>query len=1387
MVVKVLGPLDTGTDALGSRERTMLSALVVRRGSTVAPADLAEAWWGETPPRTWEQQVRNAVARIRSRLGRESVETVGWQYRLGVDPESIDAVRFERLVSSARGHALRGEHPRAIDAYGKALALWRGAPLQDVADWGPGVAEALRLDEIRASAEEERLDSRLAVGEHRSMIADAERLLREQPLREDRWAIVALANYRADRQAEALAVLRAARERLADEFGIEPGARLTSLELGMLRHDPALDAPAAGPVVASVCPYPGLRPFDADDADFFFGRDADTEAVLERLAPGAIVTIAGVSGTGKSSLLLAGVCPRLVERGRTVEVVRPGSGGLPALRRAIAQAQVIAVDQAEELLAADEADIARFVELVRRHLDDGGSVIVTVRSDALDRIRSLTLIGDGIGRGVYLLGALSEEAYRAAIEQAAKAAGLAVEPGLVELAVRDAGDRASTLPHLSHAMQETWVRREGATLTVAGYEDSGGIAGAIAQSAEDCFRSLTHDEQAICRALMLRLLDRRTDGVTTRRHVPAAPLLADADRRRVLERLTRARLVTSDDDDAVVVAHEAIASAWPRLDAWLEEDAEGARTLRAIETAAMGWDAGGRSEDDLLRGARLHSALDWREAAHPDLTGVEDALLAASVDREQREIRELSERASHERRRNRVLGVALTGAGVLLVAALAAGGFAAVRGQEAAVAAENARIEALVSTSLALRSSDREVAAILAAAAYQQWPDDGRVRSALWGTVTAAGALAATNRFDADRAMLAAIPGTGTALAVTDTGDTSAALIVDAVTGDVRETLDIELPVNRLRFPRDVTVSEGGRVAVVQTAQYVGGDSSSCCRNALTFIDLATGDELPGSQVVEMRTSTAMVLDDDGTLYLEHPLTGDLIVVDGTTGDVRASDPAAYDDYQGVDSRYDSIAAVADDRIATGLDDRIRVYDRRSLGLVSEFAYAPGFASSALIADGAGGVIASGTSTLSRIDASTGEILWQHNVSPSQVCGRLLLLPGGDTFACSTLGGLTELRVADGTPTGLELGTQIDDELRPTIIGDSSILLSAAVVGPIWLTARIDGSGAVSRPAAEGMRLANPADDVTGLVPVIAQGLGEMRLWDFERDQPVGPPSDWIGTMGGGIAERWSQAGGSLLEDVTTGRTYPYRIDGLPDEYATIWAGRGRPYLAFDGTAYAVDPATGEPAGPGMRLVPEGAGFELTAASETPTGDRAVLSWWNDLEGQTFTGVFDVATGERLGDGLVGRDGSLALSDEQFIAVSNETVQRIDLDTLQPLGNLPRAAGGSRALSMSPDGRTLLNVGWNDRVTLYDLTRDVVLGDPIQADSGDEALAATLSADGRSLLTTAPDGVLVWSLDPAEQAAAACRIAGRELTAAEWSTYLDELGPQSPICADVLG
>ena len=107
MAVRVLGPLDTGSEALSPRERAILTALIVRVGSTVSPSELADALWGDDLPPTWGAQVKNSVARIRSRLGRMAIETVGSEYRLGLDPTAIDSVTFERTVSAARGHALR--------------------------------------------------------------------------------------------------------------------------------------------------------------------------------------------------------------------------------------------------------------------------------------------------------------------------------------------------------------------------------------------------------------------------------------------------------------------------------------------------------------------------------------------------------------------------------------------------------------------------------------------------------------------------------------------------------------------------------------------------------------------------------------------------------------------------------------------------------------------------------------------------------------------------------------------------------------------------------------------------------------------------------------------------------------------------------------------------------------------------------------------------------------------------------------------------------------------------------------------------------------------------------------------------------------------------------
>ncbi|MDY0909421.1 BTAD domain-containing putative transcriptional regulator [Microbacterium sp. CFBP9034] len=1382
MVVRVLGPLETGSGPLSPRERAILSALIVRLGVALSPSQLAEVWWPETPPSTWEQQIRNSIARIRGRLGPASVQTVvGPKYRLSLEPDQIDAGQFERLVSSARGHVIREEHDRAIDAYRRALGLWRGAPLPDVGEWEPGVVEAMRLGEIRTSAEEELLDARLATGEGRAVIADAERLLREDPLRETRWAILALANYRAERQAEALSVLRSARERLADELGIEPGPRLTALELAMLRRDPSLDAPAAVPVDAA-CPYPGLRAFGPENADLFFGRESDIELVLERLAPRTIVAIAGASGTGKSSLLRAGVLPRLSGRGVIIEVIRPAGDGVIGLRRAATRTSVLAVDQAEELLSASAEDIRQFCEEARSFLDDGGTVLLTVRSDALDRMRALPGIGEEIGRGIYLLGPLSDEAFRSAITEPARRAGLRLEAGLVELAVRDGGDRSSTLPHLSHAMQSTWMRREGATLTVDGYRESGGIAGAIAVSAEDAFHRLSAEDQSVCRSLLLRLVERGLDGVSARRQAALAPLLSDPDRRRVIEALADARLLALDGD-RVTVAHEAIATAWPRLHAWLEEDIDGARTLRAVESASAAWEAGGRSDDDLLRGARLHSALEWREDSDPDLTPSEDEFLASSRTHEDIELREMTARAAHERSRNRILRIALSGAAILLIAALVAGGIAVVQGRESATSAENARIEALVATSLALRATDREAGALLAAETYRRWPDDGRVRAALMGTMTSAGGLLDTHHTGGGRfAAMAMIPGTGTALRVTDVdheepgapeqGDVTDVDIdvVDVATGAVARSFDVGLPAVAPQWYRNVEVSRDGGVAVIQSAQLVdAADPESCCWNHVAFLDLGTGDLLPGSQVLRMRTSTVIDLGDRGDVaYLVHPTTGDLIAVDVRSGAVRASRPEAFADHTGESGLYSSVAVLDEERVATGIGDRIAVFDRSALTRVAELPLEIDAASGTLARDGSGGIVASGNDAVVRVDVDEGKVLWTHLTSPGARCVMLTVTRAG-TVACSSPGGITELDLGTGVPTGRQLAVQLDTITDVEVIDDRTLLVSSTT-NALWMRWRLDASGPVTRLVADGRHVIEGPDSDGDLIVTIPSEGGEFRLWDVVGDRAVGAPAPGMTLLGGDVVEVYNGDDRVWLRRLDTGEEYPYRIPGLTDEFGLASGGWGPlAFVAFDGMARAFDPRTGRPVGAPM-VFGTGADY-MQSASETPDSTRAALTWWDGAEARTETAVFDIQTGQMLVRGLFGLDQSQVVGSGELITVSDEAVQRVDLATLEARTSLSRATGGSQSIVTSLDGKTMLTVGWNNELRLYDLTSNVVLGDPIDADVADMR-GGYLTADGLSLIANvAPDGVAVWNLDPLDQARAACGLAGRELTDYEWATY----------------
>ena len=289
---------------------------------------------------------------------------------------------------------------------------------------------------------------------------------------------------------------------------------------------------------------------------------------------------------------------------------------------------MLVVDQCEEAFRptrADERERAEFLAALLEHAERA-PVVVTLRADRVGELAGHPAFARRVEQGLYLLAAMSPEDLRRSIEGPAAQAGLRLEPGLVDLLVRDVEGEPGALPLLSHALRETWERREGRTLTVAAYQQSGGIRESVAQSAEEVVRALPPSEQEALRELMLRLVVLNDDGEAVRTHLPRKSLPPSAQGSDLVERLVAARLVAADDD-GLEVAHEALVRAWPRLRSWLDDDVEGLRTMRHLSVAAESWDDLGRPDSELYRGGRLERAVEWSRRASPALTVTEREFL----------------------------------------------------------------------------------------------------------------------------------------------------------------------------------------------------------------------------------------------------------------------------------------------------------------------------------------------------------------------------------------------------------------------------------------------------------------------------------------------------------------------------------------------------------------------------------------------------------------------------------------------------------------------------------------------------------------------------------------------------------------------------------------
>ena len=674
--IRILGPVELWRDGEvvhvgGPRQRALLVLLSLRAGEVVSSERLVEELFGADAPETSTNAVQAAVSRLRRVLAPGALETRGGGYVLQLDAEQLDSARFERLLAEGRAQLAGGDAATAASTLREALSLWRGSPFADLAALDVAQAEARRLDELRAVGLMDRIEAELELGAAQQLVPELEGLVAQNPLQERLRGQLMLALYRCGRQVDALAVYRGTRQLLRDELGLEPSRALQELERAILRQDAELEpiGAAAEPVV--LCPFKGLAAFGTGDAAFFFGRERLVDEVIARLVDQPFVGLVGSSGSGKSSLLQAGVLATLAAGalpGSTAwrrSLVRPGAHPLAALPE---QADLLAVDQLEEAFTTcrdDEERAAFFAELARR-AREGTVLLVALRGDFYGRCGAYPEFASLLSSNHVLLGAMQRDELAHAIEGPAERAGLQVERELVELLVGDVAGEPGALPLLSTTLVELWRRRTGRVLTAASYRDSGGVRGAVARLAEHAFGQLSENEQRAARVVMLRLADEE-DGAIVRRRVGIEELdvATDDDVARAVGVLTESRLLTVAEG-TVEVSHESLLAEWPRLRAWLDEDRAGRRLRAHLAGSAREWHERGREPADLYRGPRLGAALDWSAEHADELNTLEREFLEAARTEHERAL-------AQQRQRNRRLRASLAGVVVLLALAVAAG------------------------------------------------------------------------------------------------------------------------------------------------------------------------------------------------------------------------------------------------------------------------------------------------------------------------------------------------------------------------------------------------------------------------------------------------------------------------------------------------------------------------------------------------------------------------------------------------------------------------------------------------------------------------------------------------------------------------------------------
>ncbi|MGH3547748.1 MAG: NACHT and WD repeat domain-containing protein [Pseudonocardiaceae bacterium] len=1177
-------------------------------------------------------------------------------------------------------------------------------------------------------------------------------------------------------------------QRLELLIGVPSGEPTEDQAIGSA--DPASEQPAPGP-----CPYMGLRSFRAEDTLWFFGRERLTANLFARLVEAPLLAVVGASGSGKSSLLGAGLLPAawagtvpgatswitvaltptshpLEELASRIALLRGlAAGGLLtdlradprhlrlAIRQILADAPtgarlLVIIDQVEEIftLCHDDTQRQAFLDaLAALAADPGGgaAVVLGIRADFYPRCAEHPPLAAALQDHQLLVTPMTVQELREAITSPAQRAGLVLEPGLVETILADLGEEPGSLPLLSHALSATWQRRRGKTLTGAGYRDAGGVRQAIAQTADTVYKALTPAQQTIAKDIFLRLTALGEGTEDTRRRAQRTELISGqeaAEVQRVLDTLATARLVTLDQD-STEVAHEALIREWPRLRGWLDEDREGLRLAQRLTTTAHDWAASGRDDGALYRGTRLADTRAWIHRAQTRLSAVENEFLHASITQE-----DIERRA--KRHRTQVLAAALVLA--LIAFASATGLYIHQRNQTRLTQANQLAAE---STAQAVKQPDMSM--LLAVEAFHHDPT----------TEALSALLSAQSQFYAGQ--LTGHDSVVTNVAFSPDGRILASGSYDntAKLWDMANHRLITTLTDHTGVVRAVVFSPDGRTLATASDDH-----------RVKLWAMPTG-----------RLITTLTGHKSAVLGVAFSPDGHTLATASDDGTAKLWDVTSRQVIATLTGHTDTVGGVAFSpngrTLATASDDgTVKLWDVTTGRLITSLAGHIGALLGVAFSPDGHTLASAGFGGIAQLwEVATGRLLVNLPGHPLAV-SAVAFSPDGHILATASLDGTTKLwevatgqlltTLADRTGSVNGVAFSPDGRTLATASNDTTVKLWN-LAGPIL----------ISLPHVADFDVAFSPDG-RNLAVAITDGTAE--LWDMASRKPLrsfngfdllgavtfSPDERTLATAGFGGAQLWEVATGRLL--TTLAHQTGSKLNGVvfsPDGHILATSSAGSGMTGEDGFVQLWDVTTSQlittftiPTVPGERFY--AVAFSPDGHTLATAGNDGTVRLW------------DVGN-HRLITTLIGHTNTttkVAFSPDGHTLAStssDNTTKLWDMTSHHLITTLNgHTNGGIVSVAYSPDGRTLATSSGDGAVQLWDVANHQ-LSATLTGHTG--AAVVAFSPDGKTLATTGFDGtVRLWDIDADWVTARLCRIIGAP-SRVDWARLIPQL-PYQPTC-----